>query len=50
MEPNEMHLRIPRELADDVTKLLYHHIQKLWQSGEISTKWKRGKVTPSFEK
>ncbi|XP_050572495.1 uncharacterized protein LOC118259578 [Cygnus atratus] len=38
---DKMHLKVLRELADEVAKLLSITFMKLWQSSEVPTEWKR---------
>ena len=42
MGPDEMHLRVLRDLVDEVSKSLAIIVEKSWQSSEVPTDWERG--------
>ena len=50
MGPEGIHPRVLREMADVVAELLSIISDKSWLSGEASSDWKKGKMTPIFKK
>ena len=46
MGPDEVHPWVLKELVDKVAKSLSIISEKLWQSSEVPTDWKRGNIPP----
>ncbi|PKU40189.1 rna-directed dna polymerase from mobile element hypothetical protein [Limosa lapponica baueri] len=49
MGTDEIHLRVPRELEDEIAKQLPSIFEKSWQFGEVPAGWKRENITPIFK-
>ncbi|KAK4815580.1 hypothetical protein QYF61_004097 [Mycteria americana] len=50
MEPDEIHLRVLKELADVLTKPLSIIYQQSWLTGEVPADWRLANVTPIYKK
>ncbi|KFP44593.1 hypothetical protein N324_03627, partial [Chlamydotis macqueenii] len=50
MGHDEMHPQVLREPVNEVTKPLSIIFEKLWQSSEVPTDWRRGNISPIFKK
>ncbi|KFO62940.1 hypothetical protein N302_11279, partial [Corvus brachyrhynchos] len=50
MGPDGIHLRVMRELAEELAKPLSTIYQESWLTGEVPDDWKLANVTPIFKK
>lgn len=50
MEPNEIHARVLKELAEVIVKLLSTIYQWSWSSGEMSEDWRLANVSHIYKK
>ncbi|KFV79947.1 hypothetical protein N308_11790, partial [Struthio camelus australis] len=50
MDPDGMHPRVLRELADVIARPLSIILERSWRSGEVPEDWKKACVSPVFKK
>ncbi|KFP78134.1 RNA-directed DNA polymerase from mobile element jockey, partial [Apaloderma vittatum] len=50
MGPDKIHPWVLRDLTDEVARPLSIIFERSLQSGKVSTGWKRGNITPIFQK
>ncbi|KAK4827691.1 hypothetical protein QYF61_020825 [Mycteria americana] len=50
MGPDNIHLRVLRELAGVIARLLSTIFEKLWRLGHVPEDWKKANVTPIYRK
>ena len=48
MVPDRMHLRVLKEVADVIVRLLLVAVERRWQSGKASDHWKKASATLIF--
>jgi len=49
LRPDEMRLRVLRELADVVAQPLSMTFERSWHSGEVPGDWKKGNIADIFK-
>ena len=49
MGPDDIHLRILKEMVDVVAELLSVIFEKSWLSGKVPGDWKKGNIIPIFK-
>jgi len=50
MDPDGMHPRVLRELADVIAEPLSVIFERSWRTGEVPEDWRKSSVTPIFKK
>ncbi|GAB0183510.1 mitochondrial enolase superfamily member 1 [Grus japonensis] len=50
MGPDNIHLRMLRDLADVIARTLSIIFAKSWRSGDVPEDWKKANVTPIYKK
>ena len=50
MDPDEMHPRVLRDLAEVTTERLSIIFDRSWRTGEVSEDWRIVNITPVFKK
>ncbi|GAB0190586.1 mitochondrial enolase superfamily member 1 [Grus japonensis] len=50
MDPDEMHPRVLRELADVIARPFSLIFERSWRTGEVPEDWRKANVTPVFKK
>ena len=48
--PDELHLRVLKELAEELSELLSTIFLKTWERGEVPGDWRRANVVSIFKK
>ena len=49
-EPDELHSRVLKELAKELSELLSIIFLKSWETGEVPEDWRRANIVPIFKK
>ncbi|KAK4815592.1 hypothetical protein QYF61_004807 [Mycteria americana] len=50
MGPDNIHLRLLRELSDIIARLVSIIFEELWRSGDVPEDWKKANVTLIYQK